>query len=235
MSVVTPDQVIEALRPVQDPELHRSIVDLNMVRDVSINDGVVALTVTLTIAGCPLRNEIQNRVNGAIRPLPGVRDVQLNFGVMTDDERAALREKLHGSPAASAGSAPAQGHAQGRTISFAQPGSKTRPLLISSGKGGVGKSSVTTNLAMLTTAQRDTVAVIDIGQTITIEKTFQSGAGTSELAQELSVEGIQHQINVGQSHTITLFTAPTLIVYEFILNDAVYGILGITDPQPVLG
>ena len=76
MSVVTPDQVIEALRPVQDPELHRSIVDLNMVRDVSINDGVVALTVTLTIAGCPLRNEIQNRVNGAIRPLPGVRDVQ---------------------------------------------------------------------------------------------------------------------------------------------------------------
>ena len=132
MSVVTPDQVIEALRPVQDPELHRSIVDLNMVRDVSINDGVVALTVTLTIAGCPLRNEIQNRVNGAIRPLPGVRDVQLNFGVMTDDERAALREKLHGSPAASAGSAPAQGHAQGRTISFAQPGSKTRPLLISS-------------------------------------------------------------------------------------------------------
>jgi hypothetical protein len=96
-------------------------------------------------------------------------------------------------------------------------------------------TSVTTNLAMLTTAQRDTVAVIDIGQTITIEKTFQSGSGTSELAQELSVEGIQHQINVGQSHTITLFTAPTTIVYEFILNDAVFGILGITDPQPVLG
>jgi hypothetical protein len=96
-------------------------------------------------------------------------------------------------------------------------------------------TSVTTNLAMLTTAQRDTVAIIDIGQTITIEKTFQSGAGTSELAQELSVEGIQHQINVGQSHTITLFTAPTTIVYEFILNDAIFGILGITDPQPVLG
>ncbi len=161
MSVVTPDQVIEALRPVQDPELHRSIVDLNMVRDVSINDGVVALTVTLTIAGCPLRNEIQNRVNGAIRPLPGVRDVQLNFGVMTDDERAALREKLHGSPAASAGSAPAQGHAQGRAIPFAQPGSKTRPLLISSGKGGVGKSSVTTNLAVALAAAGHSVGVVD--------------------------------------------------------------------------
>lgn len=107
MSTLTPDVVIEALRPVQDPELHRSIVDLDMVRDVAINDGLVSLTVTLTIAGCPLRNEIQNRVNGAIRPLAGVRDVQLNFGVMTDEERAALREKLHGSPAASAGSAPA--------------------------------------------------------------------------------------------------------------------------------
>ena len=108
MSTLTPEIVIEALRPVEDPELHRSIVDLNMVRDVMINEGVVSLTVTLTIAGCPLRNEIQNRVNGAIRPLSGVRDVQLNFGVMTDDERAALREKLHGSPGATAGSAPAQ-------------------------------------------------------------------------------------------------------------------------------
>jgi hypothetical protein len=96
-------------------------------------------------------------------------------------------------------------------------------------------TSVTTNLAMLTTAQRDTVAIIDIGQTITVEKSFQSGTGTSELAQELSVEGIQHQINIGQSHTITLFTAPTTIVYQFLLNDAVYGIIGITDPQPVLG
>lgn len=137
MSTLTPETVIEALRPVEDPELHRSIVDLNMVRDVVINDGVVSLTVTLTIAGCPLRNEIQTRVNGAIRPLSGVRDVQLNFGVMTDDERAALREKLHGSPGATAGSAPAQGHAQGRTISFAQPGSKTRPLhLIWEGRSG---------------------------------------------------------------------------------------------------
>jgi ATP-binding protein involved in chromosome partitioning len=136
-------------------------VDLNMVRDVVINDGVVSLTVTLTIAGCPLRNEIQNRVNGAIRPLSGVRDVQLNFGVMTDDERAALREKLHGSPGATAGSAPAQGHAQGRAISFAQPGSKTRPLLISSGKGGVGKSSVTTNLAVALAAAGHTVGVVD--------------------------------------------------------------------------
>ncbi|MGA1764499.1 MAG: P-loop NTPase, partial [Ilumatobacteraceae bacterium] len=161
MSTLTPESVIDALRPVEDPELHRSIVDLNMVRDVVVNDGVVSLTVTLTIAGCPLRNEIQSRVNGAIRLMSGVRDVQLNFGVMTDEERAALREKLHGSPGATAGSAPAQGHAQGRAISFAQPGSKTRPLLISSGKGGVGKSSVTTNLAVALAAAGHTVGVVD--------------------------------------------------------------------------
>ena len=132
-----------------------------MVHDVRIDDGVVSLTVTLTIAGCPLRNEIQQRVNGAIRPLDGVRDVKLEFGVMTDQQRAALREKLHGSPAATAGSAPAHGHAQGRTIPFAQPGSKTRPLLISSGKGGVGKSSVTTNLAVALAAAGHSVGVVD--------------------------------------------------------------------------
>ncbi|MFZ9706893.1 MAG: Mrp/NBP35 family ATP-binding protein [Ilumatobacteraceae bacterium] len=161
MSALTPNQVIEALRPVHDPELNRSIVDLDMVRDVNVNDGVVSLTVTLTIAGCPLRNEIQQRVNNAVRPLSGVKDVQLNFGVMTDQERAALREKLHGSPAATAGSTQAHGHSQGRAIPFAQPGSKTRPLLISSGKGGVGKSSVTTNLAVALAAAGHTVGVVD--------------------------------------------------------------------------
>jgi len=161
MNGLMPEQVIDALRPVQDPELHRSIVDLNMVRDVRVDDGVVSLTVVLTIAGCPLRNEIQQRVNSAVRPLAGVRDVRLDFGEMTDQERAALREKLHGSPAASAGSAPAHGHAQGRAIPFAQPGSKTRPLLISSGKGGVGKSSVTTNLAVALAAAGHSVGVVD--------------------------------------------------------------------------
>ena len=79
------EQVIEALRPVQDPELHRSIVDLGMVRDVEVSaSGVVTLTVVLTIAGCPLRNEITNRVNGALRADPSVSDVNLTFGVMTD-------------------------------------------------------------------------------------------------------------------------------------------------------
>ena len=142
------EQVIEALRPVQDPELHRSIVDLGMVRDVEVSaSGVVTLTVVLTIAGCPLRNEITNRVNGALRADPSVSDVNLTFGVMTDAERENVRRIVHGDAASSAGSQTAHGHAEGRSIPFAQPGSKTRPLLISSGKGGVGKSTVSANLA----------------------------------------------------------------------------------------
>ena len=164
MSVPQPtiDQLIDALRPVQDPELHRSIVDLGMVRDVVIDKkGTVGLTVVLTIAGCPLRNEIQTRVNTALRALDGVSDVNLNFGVMNDEERAAVRQMLNGNPGATAGSAPAQGHAEGRTISFAQPGSKTRPILISSGKGGVGKSSVTTNIAVAMAALGYKVGIVD--------------------------------------------------------------------------
>jgi ATP-binding protein involved in chromosome partitioning len=164
MSVSQPtiDQLIDALRPVQDPELHRSIVDLGMVRDVVIDKkGTVGLTVVLTIAGCPLRNEIQTRVNTALRALDGVSDVNLNFGVMNDEERAAVRQMLNGNPGATAGSSPAQGHAEGRTISFAQPGSKTRPILISSGKGGVGKSSVTTNIAVAMAALGYKVGIVD--------------------------------------------------------------------------
>lgn len=161
MTTPTHDQVIDALRPVQDPELHRSIVDLGMVRDVVVNDGVIGLTVVLTIAGCPLRNEIQQRVNDALRVLDGVTDVALNFGVMTDQERAAVREMLHGNPGATAGSEPTHGHAEGRKIPFAQPGSKTRPILIASGKGGVGKSSVTTNLAVALAALGHKVGVVD--------------------------------------------------------------------------
>jgi ATP-binding protein involved in chromosome partitioning len=158
----TPDQIIEALRPVQDPELHRSIVDLDMVRRVDVaDDGTVEILVALTVAGCPLRNEITHRVDAAALAVDGVTGVSVDFTVMTDDEREALRRRLHGDAAASAGSQHAHGHAEGREIPFAQPGSRTRPLLIASGKGGVGKSSVTANLAVALAARGHSVGVVD--------------------------------------------------------------------------
>src|SRR5438309_9766007 len=123
---VTEAQVIEALRPVQDPELHVSIVDLDMVRGVHIDGSRVAITVALTVAGCPLRTEITRRVTDAVAPLEGVDDVAVDLTVMTDEERHALREKL------GAGHADAPG--QARTMPFAE-GSRTRVLGISSGKG----------------------------------------------------------------------------------------------------
>src|SRR5690606_28515780 len=111
------DQVTDAPRPVPGPELTRrsrrsdvvprGIVDLDMVRRVEVDGGRVAVTVALTVAGCPLRNEIDSRVRSALRTLDGVTDVDVEFTVMTDEERAALRERLHGDPAATAGSRPA--------------------------------------------------------------------------------------------------------------------------------
>src|SRR5262245_3864587 len=158
---VTEAQVLDALRPVEDPELHRSIVDLDMVRRVAVDGPRVDVTVALTVAGGPLRSEITRRVDSAVSALDGVEAVDLDFTVMTDDERAALRTKLHGDPAATAGTHQAHGHAEGRAIPFADPGSKTRVLLIASGKGGVGKSSVTTNLSVALARRGRDVAVVD--------------------------------------------------------------------------
>ena len=156
---VTSEQLVDALRPVEDPELHRSIVDLGMVRRAEVGaTGVASVLIALTVAGCPLRNEIQNRIDRALLPLEGVSAVDLQFTVMTDQEREDLRARLqgnghaHGQP---------QGHAAGRPVPFNQPGSKTRPLLIASGKGGVGKSSVTTNLAVALAARGHSVGVVD--------------------------------------------------------------------------
>jgi hypothetical protein len=93
-------------------------------------------------------------------------------------------------------------------------------------------TSVETQFLMLTTAQKDTLATVDIGDTITIEKTFFSGAGTTELAQELSVEGIEHYLDFATGHRVLYSTAPTTIVFELILDDAVYGTI---DEENVLG
>ena len=158
---ITEADVIEAVRPVQDPELHRSIVELDMVRTIGIALPTVSIQVALTIPGCPLKNEITSRVTEAIVALDGVETVDIDFTSMTDAERAVLREKLHGDPAATAGTHQGHGHAEGREIPFADPSSRTRVLLIASGKGGVGKSSVTTNVAIALAQRGKRVAVVD--------------------------------------------------------------------------
>ena len=155
------EQIIDVLRPVEDPELHRSIVDLGMVRSVDVTgDGAVTVQIALTVPGCPLRNEIQNRVTTAVTALPGVTGVALDFGVMSDDERGKVRDIMgaahtHGAPQGG------HGHAEGKAVPFNEPGNKTRPLLICSGKGGVGKSSVTVNLAVALASQGYKVGVVD--------------------------------------------------------------------------
>ena len=108
------EQVLQALQPVQDPELHRSIVDLGMVRNISIDDTTVEVEIALTIAGCPMRTTIEQSVTEAISGLDDRLQTRISFGVMTDEERARVTEVVHGRPSETAGSLPAHGHAEGR-------------------------------------------------------------------------------------------------------------------------
>ena len=155
------EEIYEALKPVQDPELNRSIVDLGMVKSVSVDNDQVTVEILLTIAGCPLKAKIENDISEALLETNQINKVQVNFGVMNDEERAKVRELVHGDPASTAGSQPAHGHAEGRAIPFADPSCKTRVLLIASGKGGVGKSSVSANLAISLANRGKSVGIVD--------------------------------------------------------------------------
>lgn len=149
MSNTLLEQVRAALATVNDPEIKRPITDLGMVDTLEIDEaGGVDVTVLLTVAGCPLKDTITRDVTGAVSKVPGITDVRLTLGVMTDEQRAGLKEIL------------SDGRAQ-REIPFAQPGSLTKVFAIASGKGGVGKSSVTVNLALAMAAQGLKVGVVD--------------------------------------------------------------------------
>jgi ATP-binding protein involved in chromosome partitioning len=127
------EQLIGALGRVIDPELKRPVTELDMVREVNVENGHVAVTIALTVAGCPLRDSFERQVHEHVLPLPGVESVSLAFDVMTPDERAALTTKLRG------GVAP---RSKGLSLD-----ASTRVLAVASGKGGVGKSTLTANLA----------------------------------------------------------------------------------------
>ncbi|WP_400164627.1 P-loop NTPase [Brevibacillus sp. TJ4] len=153
--MLTKENVLAALRDVKDPEINRSLVELNMIRDIHIEGTTVSLTVVLTISGCPLKAKIEDDVIAALREL-GAEEVRLQFGAMTDEERAALSAQLRGGQAQNA--APGQAAPLNPILG---EDSHTSFIAITSGKGGVGKSTVTVNLAVSLARLGYSVGIID--------------------------------------------------------------------------
>jgi len=143
------DAVHAALATVDDPEIRKPITELGMVEAVTVGDGgAVSVRVLLTVPGCPMKEQLTRDVTAAVAQVEGVRSVDVQLGVMTDAQRGELRTKL-------------RGDAPANEIPFAQPGSRTRVYAVASGKGGVGKSSVTTNLAVALAQRGLAVGVLD--------------------------------------------------------------------------
>ena len=149
MSAPTTDRLTEALATVQDPEIKRPITELGMVDHLEVDGaGLVRVTVLLTVSGCPMKDTIDRDVRRALTAVDGVTGVELTLGAMTPEQRAELQTHLRGGKPA-------------KEIPFAQPGSLTKVFAIASGKGGVGKSSVTVNLALALAKAGRTVGIVD--------------------------------------------------------------------------
>ena len=143
------DLVNAALAKVDDPEIRKPITDLGMVKDVTIDDaGRAVVGIYLTVSGCPMRDKLTTDVTAAVAGVEGITSVEVVLDVMSDEQRKELQTKL-------------RGDRPEREIPFAQPGSTTRVYAVASGKGGVGKSSVTVNLAAAMAAQGLKVGVVD--------------------------------------------------------------------------
>ncbi|MBX7269288.1 Mrp/NBP35 family ATP-binding protein [Micromonospora sp. Llam7] len=145
------DAVHAALATVNDPEIRRPITELGMVRSAEVGEGgVVRVELLLTVAGCPLKDKLRTDITAAVSAVSGITGVEIEFGVMSTEQRQDLQAQLRG------GGATAE-----PVIPFAQPGSRTRVYAVASGKGGVGKSSVTVNLAAALAARGLSVGVVD--------------------------------------------------------------------------
>jgi len=143
-------EIMTALATVDDPEIRKPITELGMVRSVAVDAaGVADIGILLTVAGCPLRDKLTTDVTAAVSAVPGISAVRVDFGVMSQEQRQTLQQSLRGA----AGPEP--------VIPFAQPDSRTRVYAVASGKGGVGKSSVTVNLGAALAAQGLSVGIVD--------------------------------------------------------------------------
>jgi len=147
MSTDVIERIHKALAGVQDPELHRPLPELGMVESVKFIDGVAAITILLTISGCPMRDRLQKDISDSLEPITEVKSLDLTFGVMNEEQRNSVKKLLNGG--------------REKFIPFAQPDSLTRVIGIASGKGGVGKSSVTANLAVAAAAKGLKVGILD--------------------------------------------------------------------------
>lgn len=145
--MATKEQVLDVLKDIEDPELRKSIVELDMVKNIAICDDIVDIKINLTIQGCPLQSVIQQEVNEKLRQkLPEIKQVNVQFGAMNDQERVAVAQKMRGGGAGAEGGMGPGGVYKRNP--FADPNSPTRLITVASGKGGVGKSTTTVNLAV---------------------------------------------------------------------------------------
>ena len=188
-SSITESAVREALSHVQDPEIGRPITELDMVKSVDIEGNDVTVGIYLTIAGCPMKSTIETNTRAAVEDIDGVGKVTVTMDAMSDEQRRALKQKLRG------------GQAEPE-IPFAKPDSTTRVFAVASGKGGVGKSSMTVNLAAALADKGLKVGIVDADiYGHSVPSLLGSTDGPTVLDDEMLLPPISHgikHISIGQ-------------------------------------
>ena len=186
---ITESAVRDALSRVEDPEIGKPLTELGMVKSVQVNGSDVDIELYLTIAGCPMKSTIQHNAQAAVEDIDGVGRVTITMDVMSDEQRLELKKQLRGSR-----SEP--------VIPFAQPDSTTRVFAVASGKGGVGKSSVTVNLAAALRERGLKVGIIDADiYGHSVPGLLGSTAGPTVLDEEMLLPPVAHgikHISIGQ-------------------------------------